>query len=583
MSLLPAVRRALGGMAGYVNSRLFDGEAWRYLAEYLKPRAPQLLGYVVAASLQSLLTLPIFLLVRHAFDRAIPDKDIGLLVGIGAAIVAFRALNSAIGLALRTYIVRIIKQIAFDMRGDLLVKLYRLSREYHSRVDSSLLHARIVQDTERVDTMCNALFSGILPALLSSVAIAAFLFYLNWWLVLIGFGILPLLWLANTMTGRLVKRHVQAFQKAFEGFSRGTMFVLRHMDLTRFQGYEGEEVNRQRDTLSRLRETGNRMSISYAVHSHVQRNLTGLAGVILLVAGGAAVAHGSMTLGAFLAFFLAAGILNGAIDSVLGGVPNVITGNESLVTLQALMGNDSGTPYKGARSIDFNGTVRLSGVGFDYGDQTILSDVSLNLTPGKVVALIGPNGVGKTTIVHLILGLMRPKTGALTASDIPYDEIEMRSLRRAIGVVPQHPTFFTGTVRENICYGRPDATDEDIHAALSVAQAEGYVASLSLGLESPIGENAALTSGGEKQRLALARALISRPKLLILDEPTNHLDTAAMAALMAALVQLPNRPGILIISHDESVLRFADAIYELHDGRLHSAPARAALPVAETG
>ena len=571
MSPGAALRGLAAKLFGQPGERLLDPDAWRYFGRHLKPRIPKLLGYITAAALQSALTLPVFLLVRHAFDVAIPGKDIGLLIGIGAAIVAFRALNSVIGLALRAFIVRLTKQIIFEIRADLVAKLYSLSRAYHARVDSSLLHARIVQDSERVDHLCNGLFSGILPALLTATTIALFLLYLNWWLLLLGLGILPVLWLANALTGRLVKRHVQAFQKAFEGFSRGTQFVLRHMDLTRFQGYEREELNRQRQTLDQLRETGNRMSMSYALHGHVQRNLTGIAGVILLVAGGIAVANETMTLGAFLAFFLAAGILNGAVDTVLGGIPTIITGNESLVTLNALFGNEADDPYHGSRSIDFDGSIRLSKVDFAYDGVPILRGADLAIEPGKVAVLIGPNGAGKTTIAHLILGFMRPQSGSLSASGVPYDEIDMRELRRAIGVVPQHPTFFTGSVRENICYGRPDATDEDVSAALRTAQAEHYVARLSTGLESAIGENAALTSGGEKQRLAIARALISRPRLLILDEPTNHLDRAAMAALMDALVRLPNRPGILIISHDQAVLRYADAVYELRDQRLQPA------------
>jgi ATP-binding cassette subfamily B protein len=583
MTVLSALNEALNRVGGRANGRLLDAAAWRYLKPYLISRLPQLLGYVVAASVQSLLTLPIFFLVRFAFDRAIPDKDIGLLIGIGAAMVAFRALNSLIGLALRAFIVRIIKQIAFDMRSDLLLRLYRLSRQYHARADASLLHARIVQDTERVDTMCNALFSGILPALLSSVVLFGFLVYLNWWLVLLSVCVLPLLWIGNAVTGRLVKRHVQAFQKAFEGFSRGTLFVLRHMDLTRLQAFEREEVDRQRNTLGVLRDTGNQMSMSYAIHNHVQRNITGLAGVILLVAGGSAVAHGSMTLGGFLAFFVAAGILNGAVDTVLGGIPNIITGNESLVILQKLMGDGQVDPYQGTKTIEFDGTIQLSGVGFDYGGQPILEDIDLEIACGDVIALIGPNGVGKTTIVHIILGLLRPNSGTLQASGHSYDDIEMPSLRRAIGVVPQYPTFFTGTVRENICYGRPDATEQDIRAALEVAQATDYVASLPLGLDTEIGDNAILTSGGEKQRLAVARALISRPKLLILDEPTNHLDVSAMTSLMAALVGLPERPGILIISHTEMVLGFAKRVYEIRDHRLHQTQAHAAAPATVTG
>lgn len=581
--ILAVVNRIANRFLARANGRLLDGDAWRYLTPYVTPRASQLTIYIVAAALQSILTLPVFFLVRYAFDRAIPDKDVGLLVAIGAAIVAFRAIHSLVGLALRAFIVRIIKAIAFDMRSDLLSRLYALSRQFHAKSDSATLHSRIVQDTERVDTMCNALFSGMLPALLSTIVLLGFLAYLNWWLVLLGMAVLPLVWAANALTGRLVKRQVKAFQKAFEGFSRGTLFVLRHMDLTRMQAYEREEVRNQRNTLGELRDSGERMSMSYAIHSHVQRNLTGLAGVILLVVGGAAVAHDTMTLGAFLAFFLAAGILNGAVDSVLGGIPNVITGNESLAVLQKFMGDGQLDPYQGTKATVFDGKISLAGVGFDYDGQPILKGIDLEIAPGEIIALSGPNGVGKTTIVHLILGFLRPTAGTIRTAGLPYDEIDMAELRRNIGVVPQHPTFFSGTVRENICYGHPDAGDDDIRAALQTAQATNFIASLPQGLETPIGDNAVMTSGGQKQRLAIARALISHPKLLILDEPTNHLDGSAMAELLAALAALPQRPGIVIVSHNESVLRIADRIHELRDGQLYQTSQPAAAPTAGLG
>jgi ABC-type multidrug transport system fused ATPase/permease subunit len=147
----------------------------------------------------------------------------------------------------------------------------------------------------------------------------------------------------------------------------------------------------------------------------------------------------------------------------------------------------------------------------------------------------------------------------------------MRSLRRRIGVVPQHPGIFTGSLRENLCYGRPDASDDDLRTALAEAQATAFVASLPDGLDTQVGENGVRVSGGERQRLAIARALIGRPRLLILDEPTNHLDVPTVQAVMDAVVQRADRPAILIISHDEKALRHADVVHVLRHGQLHTA------------
>ena len=554
-----------------VNGDLLDGAAWRFLGHYLRPWWPSLAGYGALAAVQSTLALPMFFLLRHAFDVAIPQKQVDLLLAIAAGIVCFRAAQSVAGLLLRRWVLRIIKQISHDVRSDLVVKLYRLSRQYHANADPAILHARIVQDSERLDGLCNTLFSSVLPSLLLSVVLIGLLLYLDWTLVLIALLLAPALWLSNALTGRRVKREVRAFQNAFEGFSRGTLFVLRHMDLTRFQACEAEELARQRAVLGTLRDTGSSMAMSYAVHGHVQRNVTGLAGVVLLVFGGLAIAHGTLTLGGFVAFFLAAGMLNGALDSLLNSLAGVVAGNESLLLLRGLMNDGPDNPYRGKRVIDFDGTVSLHHVHFAYGGQQILDEVSLLIRPGAVVALVGPNGIGKSTLVHLLLGQLRPDAGELRASGVAYDEVDMRSLRRRIGVVPQHPGIFTGSLRENLCYGRPDASDDDLRAALAEAQATAFVASLPDGLDTQVGENGVRVSGGERQRLAIARALIGRPRLLILDEPTNHLDVPTVQAVMDAVVQRADRPAILIISHDEKALRHADVVHVLRHGQLHTA------------
>ncbi|HUZ71435.1 MAG TPA: ABC transporter ATP-binding protein [Stellaceae bacterium] len=553
------------------NAGLFDRKAWRYFAAYYRGDWARLLFYAVIASAQSMLVLPVLFFIRYAFDVAIPKAQITLLLWIGVGILVTRAANSAITLYMRALILRITKGAICQMRIDIVRRLYTLAREFYVSADTDMMHTRIVQDTERVDNMSNSLLSATLPAIFTSAALVVVLIFLNWWLVILTAAILPLLWLTSRMTGRYVKRRVNTFQRAFEGFSNGVLFVLRQMDLTRVQGFEFEELARQTRRLRELRRTGHLMAMSYAIHGQVETNVTGLAAIIILVIGGIAIAHGTMTLGEFLSFYVAAGLLNGYIARINGAFPELISGNESLVTLQEMASAGPLEPYRGTRQVAFDGTLALRDVTFSYGAHTVLRNVSLDIRNTSNIAIVGPNGAGKSTIFYLIVGFCRPEGGGLCANGVTYDEIDMRELRRSIGVVMQHPTFFSGTVLENISYGAIGVGRDDAIAAAKRAYADDFIRQLPNGYDTEIGSGGMLLSGGECQRLAIARALVGRPKLLILDEPTNHLDAETIARLMDALVNDPARPAILTISHDPTVVRFADQVYHL-DGGVLSAP-----------
>ncbi len=386
------------------NKELFDLDAWKYFARYFQGREKKLGAYGLIASAQSLLVLPILYFIKVEFDDAIPNGDILLLVYVGAGVFVIRFLNSGISLWLRRANLKVIKGAIKELRCDLLDVLYKLSRDSHTRMDRNTIHARIVQDTERVDNMSNGLMTSLLPSVFSSLALFVVLIFLNWLLLLVSLLILPLLLFAARLTSQLAKQNVYVFQRSFERFSKGIQFVLKHMDLTKIQSFEREELSRQSEQIDQLRATGEKMAFSYAIMNQVQTTVTGFAGIVILVVGGAAVATGSMTIGELLSFYVAAGLLNGYANSAIRALPSIITGNESLITLRNLAKTDELEPYNGTQQISFDGAVSLAGVSFGYGGQQILDNVNLDISPHAKVAIIGPNGAGKSTILYLILG-----------------------------------------------------------------------------------------------------------------------------------------------------------------------------------
>lgn len=547
---------------------LFDPTAWRYFIHFFRGQYRKLALTASISVVQSLVVVPTLLLVRYVFDKAIPQKNIHLLVIIGIGIFVFRLISSGISLWIRSVNIGVIKTAIFDLREHLLRRIYALSRTVHTQLDQKTTHARIVQDTERLSNMSDALISRLLPSLFASAAICIILLFLNWFLFLIMISLFPALFYANKFTGKLVKNKVYSFQRSFEKFSKGVLFILRHIDLTRIQTAEEPEISRQTGILKELRSTTGSMTFTYALHSNVQSILTGLSGIIILVVGGISVATRSITLGEFIAFYVAAGYLNGYVNTITTSIADIIAGNESMVTLLRLAETNDVPPYRGKKQISFKGSLSLESISFKYGDRPVLEDFSLSVNPHSKIAIIGVNGVGKTTVTHLILGFYRPYFGSLYADDVPYEDVDIVHLRRQIGVVMQDPALFSGTILENISYGSFNVDKEQIAHAAKLAMADDFIRRLPEGFNTHIGEDGVLLSGGERQRLALTRALLRRPKLLILDEPTNHLDRAAVGQLLDNLDALDECPAILMISHDMSIISTADEVYRLEEGCL---------------
>jgi len=414
--------------------------------------------------------------------------------------------------------------------------------------------------------MSNALVSLFLPALVTSVTLCGVLIYLNWFLSLISVITFPLLYLVSRPIGKMVRARIHKYHRSFENFSKGVLFVMQMMDLTKTQSAETVEIERQRKLLEDLRLSSGTMAWLNTAYSLIQNTIATISGVFILVIGGASVAWGSMTIGDLLSFYVAFGLFGNYLKTISSSIPQIITGNESLTSLFNVLNIKDSNPYTGRRNIQFNGKVTLDSVYFQYKDTPILSNINLTIYPNTRVAIIGPNGAGKSTIINLILGFYRPQKGQLYADDYPYSDIDIVALRRNIAVVMQDPIIFPGTILENITYGSPDVSPQQVINAAEIATAHEFISELPQEYDTFVGENGTLLSGGQRQRIAIARALLHQPKFLILDEPTNHLDEDTVNIFMNNLKEMGNQLATLIISHDMDIVRDAQQTHVMEDG-----------------
>jgi ABC-type bacteriocin/lantibiotic exporter with double-glycine peptidase domain len=275
-----------------------------------------------------------------------------------------------------------------------------------------------------------------------------------------------------------------------------------------------------------------------------------------------------MTMGGLLAFFAGAGLAGAQVERLIAAAPGLLEGAAALTRIRGCLAHAGPAPYAGRRVLDWSRRLALEDVRFSFGDKAVLRGVSLDLRAGTRVGIVGANGAGKTTILNLIMGLNRPEAGRVTADGVAYDDIDVGVLRRSIGLVPQHPVFFKGSVYENIAYGAPGLSREDVEAAAGRIGAERLLRGLPGGLDAPLGEGGLMLSGGERQMIAVLRAMATAPRVLLLDEPTNHLDGPAVAALLVALATPSGGPATVLVSHDPAAMAGLDEVYRLDAGRL---------------
>lgn len=545
--------------------------AWRSYRQFYRGHSRPLVMSLLVSMAQSLIVVPIALLIRRIFDSTLPAGQFSELVLAGGAIALLYTLHGAATLWTRYITLATTKTVIQNFLGELLKHCYTLSRAFYTKEDQGRLHTIMVQDTQRLDIMTNALFAQFAPAVFITAVVSAVLAYLNWVLFLVLVATFPLYVLLARTIGRTTKEKVHAFHRSFERFSQGMMFVLKYMDLTRSQAAEDVEMERQRAHLDDLRVTSGRMAWMRSAYISAQNVTIAVGAVLILMVGGRAVINGTMTLGELLSFYAIVAFLRSHLYTISTVIPQIIEGDESLATLHGLMSTHQPEPYSGSEQIELKGEIAFEAVSFGYGGEPILRELEVKLHPASTAAILGPNGSGKTTIANLILGFYCPEGGRLYADGRPYRELDLVHLRRQIGVVAQNAIIFSGSVWDNITYGSPEVSRQDVERASALANAQAFIEELPEGYDTQVGEGGVILSGGQRQQMAIARALLGRPRLLILDEPTNHLDSDAVAKLMQNFRSMKGSTTFLILTHDKEVLREADQVYRLHDGRIETA------------
>lgn len=541
---------------------------WKSYIRLYKGQYRKFFLSVLLSIVQSLIVVPVALLVRHIFDKALPEKDFRQLIILCVTISILYILNGAITLWTRYISLKMTKSVIKILRNTIINKLYLLPRQYFTEIDRMKLHAKIVQDTFRLDVMSNGLVAQLFPAALISGGLFLVLLYLDLTLFLFVMMISPFLIVFGKFISKILASRVNIYHRYFETFSKRVMILLNNIDLSRVSVSENREKKEQGKLHEKIEKKSFDQAWFSAFYTIFNETTTSAFGLVIMILGGYRVINGLMTIGGLFAFFTTLGLLKKYMVMISGVIPKVIEGNESLMSVFGFLNEKMELPYSGKTNFEFRGEITFESVSFSYDRRRLFKNISFFINPGEVVYLTGPNGSGKSTIVNLILGFYRPVSGIIKADGRKYDEIDIRDIRRRTGVVFQDTFIFPGTIRENIVYGLDNVSGDCLARAIRLSCSGEFIEKLPEGLDTYIENKREKLSGGEIQKIAIARSLLGNNRLIILDEPSTHLDKNSLTEIIRNLRTEMADSTILIISHKDELASITEKTIRISQGKL---------------
>ena len=541
----------------------------RRIAVLFRPYRARLAGVLGLIVLSSALgSVPAFL-IKEVFDTALPDRDLRLLNLLVGAMIAIAIVTGVLGVIQTLLSNQVGQRVMHDLRTSVYKHLQRLSLAFFTRTRTGEVQSRLANDIGGVQQVVTSTATSIVSNVTTVLATVVAMFVLDWRLTLFALALLPLfVWLTKRVGDqrRKVAKVRQESMADISSLVQESLSVSGIL-LGKTMGRAGELATRFENESERLAdlEVRSRMTGRWMMAS-IQTSFAVMPALVYLFAGHYA---GAVSIGTVIAFTTLQARLFFPVGSLLGVSLEVQTSlalfDRVFEYLDQPVDIEAGT-----RTLESpSGNVAFDQVWFRYDDAAwTLQDVSFEVPAGTKTALVGETGSGKTTAGYLVARLYDVTEGSVTIDGVDVRELTFDSLADAVGVVSQETYLFHATVRENLRFARSEATDEEIEEAARAAQIHGLIATLPEGYETVVGERGYRFSGGERQRIAIARTILRNPPILVLDEATSALDTQTERAVQEALERLAEGRTTIAIAHRLSTVRDADQIVVLDRGRV---------------
>lgn len=540
------------------------------ILKYIRPYWPYLLGAfgctVVAAI--SILFLPGLLqnLINHMKLRNF--KYLNVFFKYGMALLLFRSI-SVYG---QTYLTAYICQRAItDLRNEIYSHLQKMSFSFHAKWRTGELISRTVSDIDVIQNVLIHHSLNILLYVLTALGLTWKMFDINWQLALIVCTVAPIVGVAMSRFGEKIKNITNLIQAKIADISSLVQETISGIRTVKSFSREDYEIVRFYQESERNFRVSMKRSMVEAIQEPVVEVLAFLGILTVIWYGARCVMVGTIDLGKATAFVTAIFLLREPVvglSHVYGHWQQAIAAGERVFEI---IDKSVEMEEKGGTKIipSIKGEIKLKGVSFSYDEEKmILQDINLEISPGEIIALVGPLGAGKTTLTNLIPRFYDPTCGTVTIDGYDLKDIDIVSLRKQIGIVPQEVVLFNRTIRENIAYGNLEATDKEIIQAAKSANAHDFILKFPKGFDTQIGERGIKLSGGQRQCLAIARVILKDPRIILLDEATSSMDSESEALLQEAMTRLIEGRTTIIIAHRLSTVRHAHRVVVMDEGRI---------------
>ncbi|PZD97695.1 ABC transporter ATP-binding protein [Paenibacillus sambharensis] len=530
-----------------------------------------LIAAVISMTAVSLLEFVIPQLTRYVIDHVIPADNYAALPWVAGGILGAALLLGLFGYIGSTAMASVGQKAIYELRNMLYRHLQTLDMSFYDRNRTGDLMSRVTSDVNMLQQLVSSSMIQLFTDIFTFTAVAIYMLWIDWQLTLMLLATFPIMIYTTRRFSTRIRSSFRTVQQSVADVSDHLQDTLSGIRLIKSFSTEDYESDRFADR-SRVNMEANLKTVRLrAIYEPTIDFINFLGLAIVLVLGAWQVMSGRLTIGSVVAFMAYLRLLQNPVrhfSRILNTVQQSAAAYERVVDI--LETKPEVADRDGASQLPpIQGRVVYQDVDFGYtGHPDVLHQLNLEMGPGQVTALVGSSGSGKTTIAHLLTRFYDVRSGSVSIDGFDVRDVTVQSLRQQIGLVSQDIMLFNGTIRDNIRYGRQDATEEETIAASAAANAHGFITAFPDGYDAEIGERGVKLSGGQKQRISIARALLKNPRLIILDEATAALDTESEHLIQEALNRLLQGRTCLVIAHRLSTIRHADQIVVLEEGRI---------------
>lgn len=499
-----------------------------------------------------------------------PDKDSGKKIIFNAIFMIIMIIQNVPTSYIHVYFyAKTVRQVEKELRCALVRKLQALSISYHNQMESGRLQSKVIRDVEQIENLSSQIFITVLYIAVNIIASLLIVISKSRFVFLFFLASIPVAVLIIVYFREKVKLYNKEFRKEMEETSVSVIEMMEMIPVARAHALEKKELDKMEKRLVKVADKGFRLDMIQTYFGSISWVAFQVFQILCLIFTAFMALNGKISIGEVAMYQSYFGTIVGSVAGIVGLIPVVAKGLESVNSVSDIfLSEDMEGSDANKKKPQIRGHIEFKNVGYSYPDneEPVFSNLSFSVNPGETVAIVGASGAGKTTILNLVIGFMKPTSGVVMVDGCDITEIHLHHYRKHIAVVPQNSILFTGTLRDNITYGLDHVSEEGLKDVIAAANLTGVIESLPDGLDTLIKEHGANLSGGQKQRISIARAFIRNPRILILDEATSALDTVSERQIQEAIAKLSKSRTTFVVAHRLSTIRNADKIAVMGKG-----------------